>query len=177
MKTISFARWYFPFWRPLSGARPSWPRTSAPTPWARLPSTAPGITSPCCPCWWFWPFQAASGRTGPRSPLRRRRPSAGSCGWAASAAAQCWPLPPTSSRQVLWPVPTAARPGSSPLCMWCWCRCSACSSGGGSACRCGSPWPCPWALCTCCVSRAASPWPPATCWCWYVPYAFPYISW
>ena len=136
-----------------------------------------GITSPCCPCWWFWPFQAASGRIGPSSPLRRRRPSAGSCGWAASAAARCWPLPPTSSKQVLWPVPTAARPGSSPPCMWCWCRCSACSSGGGSACRCGSPWPCPWALCTCCVSRAASPWPPATCWCWYVPYAFPYISW
>ena len=30
--------------------------------------------------------------------------------WAASAAVQCWPLPPTSSRQALWPVPTAARP-------------------------------------------------------------------
>ena len=37
--------------------------------------------------------------------------------------------------------------------------------------------PCPWALCTCCVSRAASPWPPATCWCWYVLYASPCTSW
>ena len=51
---------------PLSGAQPSWPRTSAPTPWARLPSTAPGITSPCCPCWWFWLFQAASRKDRPQ---------------------------------------------------------------------------------------------------------------
>ena len=28
-----------------------------------------------------------------------------------------------------------------------------------------------------CVSRAASPWPPATCWCGYVLYASPCTSW
>ena len=76
----------------------------------------------------------------------------------------------------LVPVPTAARPGSSPLCMWCWCRCSACSSGGGSACRCGSPWLSVGALYLLCIKGSFSL-APGACWCWYVPYAFPYISW